>query len=94
MPPEKQTMDLERVFDKLEEISKLLQGLSDRITRVEVQLDGAKDMHSQVKETDKRVQVLENRVTTLETKLAVWATVAAGAGGSLGLALSKLFGGN
>ena len=91
MPQQETTM--ERVFDKLEEISKLLQGLSDRITRVEVQLDGAKDMAQTVKENDKRIQALESRVVALETKLAVWATVAAGTGGGLGLALSKLFGG-
>lgn len=91
-PPES-TMDLARILDKLEEISKSIQALGDRLTKVEVQLDGHKEIALVVKENDKRIQSLEARVVALETKLAVWATVAAAGGGGLGLALSKLFGG-
>ena len=86
-------MDLDRIFTKLDEISRSIQILTDRITRVEVQLDGHKDVAALAKETDKRVQLLESRVTSLETKLAVWASLATAGGGGLGLALAKLFGG-
>lgn len=86
-------MDLDRILTKLDEISRSIQILTDRITRVEVQLDGHKDVATLAKETDKRVQLLESRVTSLETKLAVWASLATAGGGGLGLALAKLFGG-
>ena len=76
---------MERILDKLDEISRQLQELGLRVARLEPVADSHKDLSA-------KVAVLETKIVALETKLAVWSSLAAAGGGGLGLAMAKLFG--
>lgn len=84
--------DLERVLDKLDSIGSQISDLAVRIARIEPLADQHKDLSAKVAILDTKLAELANRVTILETKLMVAATLAASAGGAIGLGLSKVFG--
>lgn len=85
-PPEKtMATDMDRVLDKLDAIGTQISDIAIRLAKLEPLADQHKDLSG-------RVGQLEQKVVALETKLAVFASLAAAGGGAIGLGLSKVFG--